>query len=712
MKIKSVVIKHRKGLHGRIVAMIVHKADEIQERYKVKIFLKCKDKKKAPATALMAIVNMKIKLGDEVFIGVDGERENEAMEEIIEFLEGDFSLPDEGTLKQVDNIINSNLMAWELIFQNIHNGIIVVNEKDNIVLVNSAAEKLLNLQGVDVIGKGSLEVLGTIGINIFKEIEKNTIAKRIRVGNSLLMMFTSPVEVDGVLKGAVLILQDISRLERAKIELGEVKELKERLQLILETVQDGICMVNGDGIITYVNKSYEKITGEKEEELIGKNIYKISPNGARVKVLTEGKGIIDAISKKRNGETVVANVTPIIVEDEKLGVVSVIKNISAVQKLTQKLSEMTQRADYLEEELIRTKKPEEVFEKYVGRSGKIVDALAIALKAATSDATVLIRGESGTGKELIADGIHYASIRNGGPFVRVNCAAIPSALLESELFGHEKGAFTGAIKRKLGKFELAKGGTIFLDEIGEMEKSMQSKILRVIQEKEFQRVGGEETIKVDVRIITATHRNLEQMVKDSEFREDLYYRLNVIPIYLPPLRERKQDIALLLEYFLMELQSGKKDKIKMITNEAMEAMLAYRWPGNIRELRNIMERIIALTDKNYICLEDLPSYIKSAKWNNGNKLGEKDIEQINNSKINYDKEITCYEEINIKDEIINSDEILPLKEYEKIIIEKALIKYGSYNKAAKVLGVTHKTVSAKAKEYGIEKETIWRKINS
>ena len=255
-----------------------------------------------------------------------------------------------------------------------------------------------------------------------------------------------------------------------------------------------------------------------------------------MKVLTTGESVIGAISYKENGVIIVSNVNPIIIDEEITGVVSVVKNVTEVQKLSEKLNQVSAKAEYLEEELMRTKKPDSAFSKYIGHSGKILDALATTLKAAKTDTTVLIRGESGTGKELIAEGIHFSSNNSNGSFIRVNCAAIPQTLLESELFGYEKGAFTGAIKRKLGKFELAQNGTILLDEIGEMDKSMQAKVLRVIQEKEFQRIGGEETIKINVRIIAATHRNLEEMVKLNEFREDLYYRLNVIPIFLPPLR--------------------------------------------------------------------------------------------------------------------------------------------------------------------------------
>ncbi|AOR22290.1 sigma-54 interaction domain-containing protein [Clostridium taeniosporum] len=337
------------------------------------------------------------------------------------------------------------------------------------------------------------------------------------------------------------------------------------------------------------------------------------------------------------------------------------------------------------------------FNKFIGKSNKILEVLILATKSARSSATVLIRGKSGTGKELIAEGIHNASERKKGPFIRVNCAAIPENLIESELFGHEKGSFTGAIKRKLGKFELANNGTIFLDEIGEMNRNTQAKILRVLQYKEFQRVGGEETIKVDVRIIAATHRNLEEMVKSGDFREDLYYRLNVIPISIPSLKERIDDIPILVNHFINKFQ--KKGEHKQFSKDVMNIFMSYSWNGNVRELENVIERIIALNESDVITIKDIPLYIKE----------EVKKENKNNIKVFTDNNILNSSKNEILNIIQNSDEVLPMKAYEKMIIEKALRKYGSFNAAGKVLGLNHKTIASKAKEFGIEKTINWRR---
>lgn len=690
---KVVVIKHEKGLHARVVAMVVHKASEIQKKYDVEMFIIYKDRSKISATSVMPLVLLKVKKDEEVTVEATGLNVEDALNEMCEFLQSDFDMSNKNDINQIDNIINTNTITWEQVFDSMANGIMVSDENDIVTVFNPAAENIIGISALDVIGKKVNEVIPNSRLHIVKKTKKSELMCKQLIGDLLILTNRTPILIDGQSKGAVATFEDISKFEKITGELKEVKELKERLQLILESVQDGICVLNKEGFITYVNPAYLRIVNEEAENLINKNVNDIAPAGFRKKVLDTGKSITGAISHKKNGVTIVSNISPIIIDGELSGAVSVIKNITEVQNLYEKLNKVSAKAEYLEEELLRTKKPNTAFGKFKGRSGNVLDALAVAAKAAQSNSIVLIRGESGTGKEVIAEGIHFASDRGTGSFIRINCAAIPANLLESELFGHEKGAFTGAIKRKLGKFELAQDGTIFLDEIGEMDKSVQAKILRVIQMRELQRVGGEETIKVNVRIIAATHRNLEQMVRDNEFREDLYYRLNVIPIIIPPLRERKEDIPLLVEHFIEKLKN-KKD-IKGISKEAMEVLVNYKWPGNVRELENLSERIVALTDNEYIGLEDLPLYIKEE---NAYKEEKGEVEQI--------KPISSNDILN---RIMENEEILPLVEYEKLIIEKALRKYGSFNAAGKALGITHKTVAAKAKLYGIEKIVVWVK---
>ncbi|MDY6861488.1 MAG: sigma-54 dependent transcriptional regulator [Thermodesulfobacteriota bacterium] len=250
------------------------------------------------------------------------------------------------------------------------------------------------------------------------------------------------------------------------------------------------------------------------------------------------------------------------------------------------------------------------FENIIGYHHKMQEVFELVEKVADSDSTIIIYGKSGTGKELITRAIHFNSYRAKKPLIPVNCGAIPNELLESELFGHVKGAFTGATSTRIGRFEMAHGGTIFLDEIGDMSPELQVKILRVLQEKEFERVGGTKTIKVDVRIIAATHRNLDKAVAEEKFREDLYYRLNVIPIFLPDLKDRKTDIPILMDHFLEKFNQQKKKKIKGFSKEAMDVLIQYSWPGNVRELENLIERLVILKEKGEIKFGDLPEKVR------------------------------------------------------------------------------------------------------
>ena len=502
------------------------------------------------------------------------------------------------------------------------------------------------------------------------------VALKIRKGDSVFVSAEGDAGRQAVYEMVRFLEGDFEMREPGKIHemdklLHENALMQERLQMILEAVQDGICVVDRTGEITYVNPSYLRIVHKTPEMVMGQNVFKTAPDGNRCAVLRTGVARIGSISRKKDGTTVVANVNPIFVNGEIAGVVSVIKDITELQNLMARLSQVSAKAEYLEQELLRTKKTANAFANYIGKSGKVIDVLALASKAAQSSATVLIRGESGTGKEVIAEGIHYASERRRGPFIRVNCGAIPGTLLESELFGHEKGAFTGAVKRKLGKFELADHGTIFLDEIGEMDKKMQVKLLRVLQQKEFDRVGGEETVRVDVRIIAATNRHLEDMVKDGTFRDDLYYRLNVIPIILPPLRERIDDIPLLVEHFIDKISAVTGKTVRSITPEAMDILMRYKWLGNVRELENVIERVITLMDSDTITVASLPSYIKG-------EAADREVQQLETESA-----------------------VLPWEEYEKRIIAKALKQCGTFNAAAKELKITHKTVAAKARKYGL-----------
>ena len=305
----------------------------------------------------------------------------------------------------------------------------------------------------------------------------------------------------------------------------------------------------------------------------------------------------------------------------------------------------------------------------VGNSNKMREVFQMISQVCMSNATVLIRGESGTGKELVANSVHYNSRRAKGPIVKVNCAAIPANLIESELFGHERGAFTGAINQKLGKFELAHKGTIFLDEIGSIGLDVQANLLRVLQEKEFERVGGQKTIKVDVRIIAATNKNLEQAVEDTSFRGDLYYRLNVFPIYMPPLRERKTDILLLADYFLEVYNKENGKDIKRLSTPAIDMLMGYHWPGNVRELENCIERAVLLCDGGVIHSYHLPPTLQTGT------------------------ESDTLPELSLEDAIANLE--------REMIIDALKNTRGNITTAAQILKTTVRKFSYKAKRYDV-----------
>jgi len=320
------------------------------------------------------------------------------------------------------------------------------------------------------------------------------------------------------------------------------------------------------------------------------------------------------------------------------------------------------------------------FGNIIGKSKLMKDIFKVVKQIADSKSTALIMGDSGTGKELISRAIHYNSNRKSYPFVTINCAAIPDSLIESELFGHEKGAFTNAIERKLGRFEVAHQGTLFLDEIGELSLATQAKILRFLEEKEFNRVGGSKTIKVDVRLITATNKNLNQLIKNGSFREDLYYRINVIPIVIPPLKERKEDIPILIDHFINKFSVENNKNVKGISKEALELLMQYEWPGNVRELENLVERVIALTFNEYIQLNELPLSFKNTPKINGLK------ESILDGKVSF----------------LQGEE-----EFEREVISEALKKTNYIqSRAAEILGISRRILKYKMDKLGINQNKV------
>lgn len=437
-------------------------------------------------------------------------------------------------------------------------------------------------------------------------------------------------------------------------------------KIILNCISDGVLTIDLKGNIEYVNKAMQDLLGYPEEILIGSRCEKFIQSNICASedcILRRSLAKKEKISNyesfvvNKEGRRVPVNINTDILYDDAgnmIGIVEVFRDIAQLKELKERLTDIFQ------------------FENIITRDRRMKEILSILPSVAQSKSTVLIQGESGTGKELIAKAIHNNSMRKDKSFVAVNCAAIPDTLIESELFGHVKGAFTGAHQDRIGRFELADNGTIFLDEIGDMSFPTQAKLLRVIQEEKFERVGGSKTISIDVRIIAATNKNLLKEVKDGNFREDLYYRISVFPVTLPPLRDRREDISILVTHYIEKFNKDMKKTINNVSPQAMKVLLNYYYPGNIRELRNIIEHAFVCSRGNTILPEHLP--------------GE------------------------LVDETRKLD-ILPdgasLNNVEKEWILRVLEKSGwRYQEAARELGISRTTLWRKVKTYGLEQKRI------
>ena len=383
-------------------------------------------------------------------------------------------------------------------------------------------------------------------------------------------------------------------------------------KLIFDSIYNGAMVTDAEGIITHFNRPYGQFLDLNPKDQIGKHCKEAIENSRMHIVAKTGKPEIN-VSQSIKGQKMVVQRIPIKKDGKLIAVFGQVmfKDVKDVGKLARKLALLESKVKLYEQELLNLRSTQYTFDSIVGNSRKIKSLKKEALKASANQYPVLISGESGTGKELFAHAIHHAGPRKLFPFVRINCATIPRDLLESELFGYEKGAFTGArSKGKPGKFELAHNGTIFLDEIGDLPLEMQPKLLRVLEDKEFERVGGNTVIRSDFRLIAATNQNLEEMVSSKTFRKDLFYRLNVIPLHIPPLRKRRKDIILIARHLLNKMaQEAAILEIKM-SQEAGKALTDYLWPGNVRELSNVLERSLSSIEGDRIEREHLPFHIK------------------------------------------------------------------------------------------------------
>jgi PAS domain S-box-containing protein len=505
--------------------------------------------------------------------------------------------------------------CFELIIQNVNEALIVIDKKGIILVINKKAEDMFGISSERNLGKYIGEVLPEIQIPKITKAGKAELSQMIFINGKEIISNRIPIIKDEMVEGSIEIFTDITDQKKMQNKINLDKDYIDALLTVMDAFNEWFVVINEKGIITSISDDYKEFLGC--DNPIGKKVEDIIENTKMGKVLKTGIADIGGIQEIK-GNKMIAMRVPIKKDGKVISAVGkvVFKDISDFHALSKKLLDLEKEVEFYKSKIAENKTAKYSVENIIGHSNKIRKVKDLIGKVANTNSNVLINGESGTGKEMIAHSIHNSSKRYLAPFIKINCASIPAELLESELFGYEEGAFTGAKKcGKKGKFELANGGSIFLDEIGDMNINMQAKILRVIQEREIESIGGSGVKSVDVRIITATNKNLEELVKKGECREDLYYRLNVVKIVSPPLRERKEDIPALANALRIKIAKRLDVYVEGISKDAIECLGNYDWPGNIRELENVIERAINLLDSNImIKTEHLSKRFTSAKY--------------------------------------------------------------------------------------------------
>jgi len=557
----------------------------------------------------------------------------------------------------------------------VHNGIIMIDQDALVTFCNDAACQLIGTSREEIIGQRLKSIIPETKLDQVLKEGIPQLHQQVKLKDRVIISNRTPLIENDEIVGAVAIFEDVTDLKEALKELTTTKEFLQKLETGLEHLPEGIIMVDTAGYITSITNSYCEFLGVKKEEVIGKHVTKVIENTRMHEVVQTGIPEIGDMQRIKDKDVVVMRI-PIRVNGEIVGAIGqlMFQDVSDLTKLAAKLQITEKKLEYYKQEYQRWQKSRYSIKNIIGRSPEINKLKEMVNKVAQYHSTILLRGESGTGKELIAHSIHEASTRGNSSFVRVNCAAIPKELLEAELFGYEEGSFTGAKKKgKPGKFELAEGGTIFLDEIGDMPLEMQVKLLRVLQEKEVERVGGTGVIPIDARVIASTNRNLEKMIAQKTFRYDLYYRLNVVTLLLPNLREMREDIEAITDYLIEQLNEEFGTRVDGISEEVRNLFMSYNWPGNVRELRNTLERAVNVIEGTTIRVKDLPLYLQ--------ELDQQPYSLVAGDSI-LNREIEAAE--------------------KKAIV--SVLKKTNYNKlkAARLLNVHRATLYRKMQKYGIQ----------
>ncbi|CFY02608.1 PAC motif [Syntrophomonas zehnderi OL-4] len=562
--------------------------------------------------------------------------------------------------------------------------IFVTDANAKVVSVNQAYTLMTGIKAEDILGKSMYELIEkgyynrAAAIMVLEEKRSVAYTERTSTGKTALFIGTPIFDQQGEIVNALVNIHDITELETVSTELQYTRQLKEELDAVIEASFDGIFITDNKANILRVNEAYLRITGFTLEELEGQNMYDLIDKGyydqaASVAVIENKEPVTLTQKVKETGKTILATGNPIY--DEEGNIVRVLVNcrdLTELNKLKLEIEQAQSLNRHYQEELKRVL--QDGSPTYIARSRKSKELMEMVRRLGQVDSTVLIQGESGVGKEIVAQELQKYSLRSEGPYIKINCAALPESLLESELFGYEPGAFTGTSKKgKVGIFELANKGTLFLDEIGEFPLKLQGKLLRVLQEGEITRIGGSYPIKIDVRIIAATNRNLYEMVEKNAFRDDLYYRLNVVPLQVPPLRERKEEIPELINYFV-DLFNKKYNLDKSLDHNLIKHMMEYSWPGNVRELKNHIERALVTSSESIISEMEIPGLL----------ITEENIEKPG---LDTNFHITLKEAV---------------EAYEKELLVKYIARYKSTRKTAAALGVSQTTIWRKALQYEID----------
>ncbi|WHY90918.1 sigma 54-interacting transcriptional regulator [Neobacillus cucumis] len=586
---------------------------------------------------------------------------------------------------------NKSVDLLKIMLTSIPMGMFVLDKEKRIIncndaglkMIKSTSDQVLNLPAENIFSGEHIQNVFETGKTLLNHLE-------ITNGTGVLVDYSPILNYDHEVDGIIIVVQDLPMVEEMAMEIEHIKDLNKDLNAILSSIYDEILVVNAKGeLIRYSENIIQDFWKIDLKELIGKNMFQLEDQGlftpSVTRLVMERKKKVSVVQETKNGRRILAVGNPIFNDKNELDrIIIASRDITETTKLKSELKEMKKISEQYKKELDTFKSKDRFLKKLIYCSPKMEKIMSQVKKIADFSSTVLLNGESGVGKEVIAQAIHQLGKRAEYPFLKLNCGAIPENLLESELFGYVKGAFTGADKNgKDGYFKQADGGILFLDEIGEMPMHLQVKLLRVLQEQEVIPVGSTTPFKINVQIIAATNKKLEKMVEEGTFREDLFYRLNVIPIHIPPLRERVEDISLLAFHFLQQLNE-KYERNYHLTPDAINVMEFYPWPGNVRELQNIIERLVVSADEQAIDAEFVSQFLS---------LG--------------------YEYKKMKPVITR---VIPLQEaidqVEEQLIVLAMKQYKTTTKAAKALGISQSSVSRKYQKIVSEKNLNTEKLST